>query len=106
MAGPWFCAPIRPGMAGGGHSRHGGLALVVVRLLSLLFASLGLGATLAVVWPILVGGQPPFATMSGEFARLIWTEGLSLFRDFPLGGDRPGGSFGTVYPYVKTHDAS
>ncbi len=105
MAGPWYCTPFALGMAAVGIPRAAGSRWLSFGLLSLLFASLGLGATLAVVWPITIGGQPPFTAMSGEFSRLIWTEGLSLCRDFPLVGTGLG-SFGTVYPYVKTHDAS
>jgi hypothetical protein len=105
MAGPWFCPPFALGMAAVGLPRAEGSRSLSLGLLSLLLASLGLGATLAVVWPALIGGQPPFAAMSGEFARLIWTESLPLLRDFPLVGTGLG-SFGTIYPYVKTHDAS
>ncbi len=105
MAGPWFCPPFALGMAAVGLPRAAGSRSLSLGLLFLLLASLGLGATLAVVWPTVVGGQPPFATMSGDFARLIWTESLPLLRDFPIVGTGLG-SFGTIYPYVKTHDAS
>jgi hypothetical protein len=105
LAGPWFCAPFALGIAAVGLPRAAGSRTLSFCLLCLLLASLGLGATLAVDWPVLIGGQPPFATMSGEFARLIWTESLPLLRDFPLVGTGMG-SFGTIYPYVKTHDAS
>jgi hypothetical protein len=105
MAGPWFCLPFALGMAAVGLPRAAGSRWLSIGLLCLLFASLGVGATLAVAWPIVVGGQPPFATVSGEFARLIWTESLPLVREFPFVGTGMG-SFSTIYPYVKTHDAS
>jgi hypothetical protein len=105
MAGPWFCLPFALGMAVVGLPRAAGSRWLSIGLLSLLCASLGVGASLAVAWPLVVGGQPPFATVSGEFARLIWTESLPLVREFPLVGTGLG-SFRTIYPYVKTHDAS
>jgi hypothetical protein len=105
MAGPWFCLPFALGMAAVGLPRAAGSRWLSIGLLCLLFASLGVGAALAVAWPIVVGGRPPFATVSGEFARLIWTESLPLVREFPLVGTGMG-SFGTIYPYVKTHDST
>ena len=105
MAGPWFCPPFVLGMAAVGLPRPAGSRFLSFCLLSLLVASLGLGAALSVAWPNVVGGQPPFATVSGEFTRLMWTESLPLLRDFPLVGTGLG-SFATIYPYVKTHDAS
>jgi hypothetical protein len=105
MAGPWFCLPFALGLAAVGVPGAAGSRWLALGLLSLLFASLGVGATLAIAWPTVVGGQPPFATISGEFARLIWIESLPIVRDFPLVGTGLG-SFGTIYPYVKTHDSS
>jgi O-Antigen ligase len=105
MAGPWLCLPFALGMAAVGLPRAAGPRWLSIGLLSLLFVSLGLGATLAVVWPKVIGGEAPFEPMSGGFARLVWTESLPLVRDFPLVGTGLG-SFATIYPYVKTHDTS
>ena len=91
------------GLAAVGLPRAAGSRWLSIGLSSLLLASLGVGATLAVAWPVVVGGQPPFAPVSWEFARLIWTESLPILRDFPLVGTGLG-SFATIYPYVKTHD--
>ena len=52
-----------------------------------------------------MGGQPPFATISGEFARLDLDREPAARARLPLVGTGLG-SFGTIYPYVKTHDAS
>jgi hypothetical protein len=105
LAGPWFALPFALGMAAAGLPRSANSRWLSIGLLSLLFASLGLGATLAVVGPRVVGGQPVASGLSAEFAQLIWSECLPLVRDFPLVGTGLG-SFGTIYPYVKTHDAS
>ena len=52
-----------------------------------------------------MGGQPPVAPVSWESTRLLWTESLPILRDFPVVGTGFG-SFGTIHPYAKTHDAS
>jgi hypothetical protein len=105
MAGPWFCAPFVLGLSVVGFPRAAGSRWLSIGLTLLLVASLAVGATLAVFWPMVVGGQPPVAPVSWEFARLLWTEGLPILRDFPVMGTGLG-SFGTIYPYMKTHDAS
>jgi hypothetical protein len=105
MTGPWFCPPFAVGLAVVALPRSSGSRYLSIGLFTVLVASLGLGAMLAVAWPNVVGGQLPFAAFSGEFARLVWTESLALMREFPLVGTGLG-SFSTVYPYVKTHDAS
>ena len=61
MAGPWFCPPFALGIAAVGLPRAAGSRSLSFGLLLLLLASLGLGATLAVDWPALIGGQPPVA---------------------------------------------
>ncbi len=105
MAGPWFCAPFALGIAAVGIPRPAGSRLISFGLLSVLLTSLGLGGTLSVAWPNVIGGQSPFPPISGQFARHIWTESLPILRDFPLVGTGLG-SFATIYPYVKTRDAS
>jgi hypothetical protein len=105
LAGPWYCAPFALGLAAVGLPRATGSRSMSIGLFLLLVASLGLGATLAVSWPIVMGGRPPVAPVSWEFARLIWAENLPILRDFPVVGTGLG-SFGTIYPYVKTHDGS
>ncbi len=103
---PVVLLAVRPGAGGGRASPRGGLALVVDRPHRACWSRRsGLGATLAASWPMVVGGRPPVAPVSWEFARLIWTESLPILRDFPVVGTGLG-SFGTIHPYVKTHDAS
>jgi hypothetical protein len=105
MAGPWFSLPFVLGLVVVGFPRAAGSRWLSLSLTFVLVASLGLGATLAVFWPTLIGGRPLAAPVSGEFARLLWTESLPIVRYFPLLGTGLG-SFGTIYPYMKTHDAS
>ena len=50
----------------------------------------GLGAVLAVAWPVVVGGPPPVAPVSWEFARLVWTESLPHPARLPAGGNGAG----------------
>jgi hypothetical protein len=105
MAGPWFCAPFVIGLVIVGFPRAEGTRWLSAGLTLLLLASLGAGASLAVFWPMVLGGRPPVAPASWEVARLLWTESLPIVRDFPLVGTGLG-TFGTIYPYMKTHDAS
>ncbi len=104
MAGPWFCAPFAVGLAVVGLPRAAGSRWVSIGLTSLLWASLGLGATVAAFWSRVVGGAHPVPPVSPDFARLLWTECLPILRDFPLMGTGLG-TFSTIYPYMKTHDA-
>jgi hypothetical protein len=105
LAGPLFCWPFALGLAAVGLPRAASSRGLSIGLVTVLVACLGLGAVLAVVWPMGVGGQPPFAPASWDFARLVWTESVSILRGFPVVGTGFG-SFATIYPYVKTHDAS
>jgi hypothetical protein len=104
-AGSTFCAPFMVGLAVVGipsafSSRGWSLGLT-----SLLITSVGLGAALVVFWPVLVGGPPPLEPVSLSSARILWTESLTILRDFPLLGTGMG-SFAAIHPYVKTHDAT
>jgi hypothetical protein len=105
MAGPWLCAPFALGMVAVGLPRAAGSRTISIGLTSLLLASLGLGASLAGLWPLIAGGRLAVAPVPWDFARSLWTECLAILRDFPLLGTGLG-SFGAIYPYVKTHDAS
>jgi hypothetical protein len=105
LAGPSFCWPFALGLAAVALPRGASGRWLSIGLLILLVASLGLGAALAVSWPIVVGGRPPVAPASWDFARLVWTESMPILRDFPVVGTGFG-SFATIYPYVKSHDVS
>ena len=74
-------------------------------LTALLLTSLGSGVALVAFWRAIVGGSPPVAPDSWNAAELLWRESLTIFRDFPIVGTGLG-SFGAIYPYFKTHDAS
>ena len=87
-------------------SPRGRLALVVIRPDSFCCSRRWVWARLSLSTGRRRSAASPRSRPSrGEFARLIWTESLPLLRDFPLVGTGLG-SFGTIYPYVKTHDAS
>jgi hypothetical protein len=105
MAGPWLIAPFAVGLAVVGLPRAAGSRSMSIGLTSLLLASLGLGASLAGLWPLVAGGRPSVAPVPWDFARSLWTECLAILRDFPMLGTGLG-SFGAIYPYVKTHDVS
>jgi hypothetical protein len=105
MAGPWLIAPFAVGLAAVGLPRAAGSRWVSIGLTILLLASLGLGASLAGLWPLVAGGPLSVAPVPWDFARSVWTECLAILRDFPVLGTGLG-SFGAIYPYVKTHDAS
>ncbi len=105
MAGPWFCAPFALGLLVVGIPRAAGSRWLSIGLSLLLIGSLASGAALATFWPVVVGGKPPVAPLALEFPRHVWTESLPILGHFPLIGTGFG-SFATIYPYVKRHDAS
>ncbi len=53
----------------------------------------------------MIGGSSPVTPVSCESAQLLWTDGLTIFRNFPIVGSGFG-SFSAIHPYVKTRDAS
>ncbi len=107
LAGAWFCAPFALGIVTVGlpsavapKSRWPALCLT-----GLLLACLGSGAVLARAWPALVGGSPPVQPISWESTKLVWEETLPILKDFPLVGTGLG-SFRSIHPYYKNHDAT
>jgi len=105
MAGAWLSVPFALGLAAVGLPRAAGSRWVSIGLTSVLFASLGMGASLAGLWPLVAGGRLSIAPVPLDYARSLWTECLTILRDFPVLGTGLG-SFGVIYPYVKMHDAS
>ena len=107
MAGPWYSLPFGVGLLAVGLpslTARGSRGSATI-LTTLLLASLGLGATLVVTWPRIVGGPPPIAPLSWESSKLVWAESLPLLREFPFVGTGFG-SFPTIHPYFKMHEAS
>ncbi len=106
MAGLWYCLPFAVGLLTVGLCGLGsrGTRVATIFWTLLLVVSLGLGATLVANWPQVVGGQPPVTAIPWEAAKLTWTESMTLLREFPIVG-AGFGSFATVHPYFKTHDA-
>jgi hypothetical protein len=106
MAGPWYSAPFVLGVLTVGFLglfvRGSRLASITWSALLLVF--LGMGVSLGTQWDRIVGGPAPIEPISWEAARLTWTESLRLIREFPLVG-AGFGTFATVHPYLKTHDA-
>jgi hypothetical protein len=105
LAGLSFCWPFALGLAAVGLPRAASSRGLSIGFVILLVACLGLGAVLAVAWPAVVRGSPRTVPASWDFARLLWTESLSILRSFPAVGTGLG-SFAAIYPYVKTHDIS
>jgi hypothetical protein len=104
-SGPMFCVPFLVGVAAVGLTsvpRSRGWA---IGLMALLLASVGLGAASSALWPVVVGGPPPVASVSWERAQILWTDSLAIFRSFPIIGTGFG-SFSAIHPYVKTSDPS
>jgi len=107
LAGTWFCVPFALGIAAVG------LPSAVTRparwpalgLTGLLLGCLGTGAVLARAWPALVGGALPVQPISWESTKLVWEETLPILKDFPLVGTGLG-SFRSIHPYYKFHDAT
>jgi hypothetical protein len=107
MAGPRYSLPFGVGLLAVGlpslaarGSRGSAIGLTI-----LLLVSLAMGATLVATWARIVGGQPPVAPLSWESTRLLWTESLPLLKEFPVAGTGFG-SFATIHPYFKMHEAS
>ncbi len=107
MAGPWFCLPfaVAVTMVGLPSAATPGGRWSAIGLTMLILASLGLGATMVAVWPMLLGGQPPVSPVSWNATRLFWSESLPILRDFPMIGTGFG-SFRTIHSYFQTQDAS
>jgi hypothetical protein len=105
LAGPRFCPPFLLGLAVVALPRAAGSRWSSVGLTAALVVSLGLGAILVAAWPNVVGGSPPVPPVSWESTKSLWTDSLPIVNDFPLVGTGLG-SFGTIYPYLKTQDAS
>jgi hypothetical protein len=107
MAGSWFSVPFGLGLA------VVGLPSVMsapsrwpaIFLTSSLLLALGLGATLVVAWPVIAGRQAPIEPVALDSLQLLWTQCLPTLREFPWVGTGLG-SFGTIYPYMKTQNAS
>jgi multisubunit Na+/H+ antiporter MnhG subunit len=105
LAGPLFSVPfvlavavvgLPSGTAGRGWS---------LGLCGALVACLGLGVALSAAWPALFGSQPPVAPIEWRAAKLLWSDSLAILQAFPLLGTGMG-SFGSIYPYAKSHDWS
>jgi len=107
MAGTWFCLPFALGIIAVGLPSAFTTAprLTSLCLTALVLASLGAGALLASAWPALLGGSPPVHPISWESTKLVWTETLPILKDFPLLGTGLG-SFRSIHPYYKIHDAT
>jgi hypothetical protein len=104
-AGPIFCVPFLVGVAAVGLTSVAGSRGWAIGLMALLLASVGLGAALSALWPAVVGGPPPVASVSWDRAHLLWTDSLAIVRNFPIIGTGFG-SFSAIHPYVKTSDPS
>jgi hypothetical protein len=104
-SGPRFCLPFLAGVAAVGLTSAVGLRGWAITLMALLLASVGLGAALGNLWPVIIGGSPPITSVSWERALLLWTDSLAIIRDFPVVG-AGFGSFSAIHPYVKTRDPS
>jgi hypothetical protein len=76
-----------------------------IGLTTLMLSLLGLGIGLGEVWPTVLGGSRPVAPPSWELAKGLWSDGLAIFRDFPMIGAGMG-SFRTIHPYYKTQDSN
>jgi hypothetical protein len=105
MAGPWFCLPCVLGLTIAGLPRGAGSRWHSIGLTASLVSALGMGATVATTWPIVVGGPPPVPSISWESTKPVWKESLAILRDFPVLGTGLG-SFGTMHPYAKARDAA
>ena len=102
VAGPWYCLPVVLGLLIVGFpalvqssSRWPALGLTAG-----LLVSMGVGVAFQALWPVLLGGQVPVEVPDLESARVLWSDSLKMFREFPLIGAGLGG-FGTIHPYFK-----
>jgi hypothetical protein len=105
LAGPRFCGWFALGLAAVGLPHGAGSRGLSIGLMVVLFSCLGLGAVFGDSWPRIVGGRPPIASISWASTERLWRESLPILRSFPIVGTGLG-SFPTIYPYMKTHDAS
>lgn len=106
-AGPWFGLTFALGFVVVGLPCVAipGARGTAIGLTTLMLSLLGLGVGLGEVWPAVLGGARPVTPPSWELAKGLWSDGLAVFRDFPVIGVGMG-SFRTVHPYYKTQDAN
>jgi hypothetical protein len=105
MAGPWFCLPFVVGLLAVGLPGAAGSRWHAIGLTALLVGSLAAGVCLGSVWTGVAGSAPPIPAVSWESTRAVWHESFSIFKEFPWVGTGLG-SFGTIHPYVKAHEAA
>jgi O-Antigen ligase len=106
-------------LAGPAYSVVFGLGLLLVGIPSAWPSGLrwtGLGLTMLTVFALVAGAgggmvwaastaPPPVAAAELANARQVWRDALPIVRDFPLIGTGFG-SFASIYPFYKTHDAA
>ena len=73
-SGPKFCLPFLVGVAAVGLPSAVGSRGWSLGLMATSPRLAGLGVVLAALWPAVVGGSPPVASVSWERALLLWTE--------------------------------
>jgi hypothetical protein len=107
MAGPWFSIAFAVALAlvGLPCARLPGSRWSSIGLTLLVLAALGLGVAALAAWPVVFGMQPPFAPVSWESVRQVWTESQLIVREFARFGTGFG-SFETIFAYFKTQDLS
>src|SRR5262249_9663862 len=105
MAGPWFCLPFVVGLLAVGLPGAAGSRWQLLVLPALRVGRRPAVVCLGPVWPRLAAPPPRFPAVSWESTRTVWHESFSIFKQFPWVGTGLG-SFGTIHPYAKAHDAA
>jgi hypothetical protein len=107
FAGTWFSLPFAVGIAAVGlpSALAPSSRWPAVWLTALVLGCLGMGVLLGIAWPTWIGSSLPIQPLSWDSTKMVWAESLAILKDFPILGTGLG-SFRSIHPYYKIHDAT
>ncbi len=107
LAGPWFSLPFATALllVGIPSARGTGLRWTALGITLMVLLGLGSGVAAGGVWAESTTSPPPIAAVNSAATVVVWTDSLSIVKDFPLLGTGLG-TFATVIADYKSADAA